>query len=100
MGFTSLPLATTGNRHRASAVAGRCRRGLGMSSKPVYPSDLNRLSRVLDKVSRQLELKKGSIETDQLAAQIFALMDTIADEDALVRFLVAERRRSGFKVLE
>jgi hypothetical protein len=71
-----------------------------MVSKPLTPADLDRLARILAKAQQQLGIEKGSLELDQLAAQIFALMEAIEDEEALVRFVVADRRRSGFKVIE
>jgi hypothetical protein len=71
-----------------------------MVSKPLTSQDLDRLARIMAKAQQQTGIEKGSPELDQLAAQIFALMEAIEDEDALVRFVVADRRRSSFRVIE
>jgi hypothetical protein len=71
-----------------------------MVSKPMSPADLARLASILSKAQLQLGLQKGAPELDQLAAQIIDLEEIIEDEDAIVRFVVAERRRSVFRVIE
>ena len=71
-----------------------------MSSKPLDTADLAQLMSLVAKARLKLRLQKGTPEVEALAAQIVALQDEFEDEDALVRFVVADKRRSSFRIVK
>jgi hypothetical protein len=71
-----------------------------MPSKPIDSADIAQLMSLVAKARLKLGLPKGSPEVQALAAQIVALQDEFEDEDALVRFVVADKRRSSFRIVK
>jgi hypothetical protein len=70
-----------------------------MATRPLYPSDLKRLTRLLREASLELGIEKGATEADALAAKIMALDEVTSDDAELLRLVVAMHRREQFHLV-